>query len=56
MVSDRAFIFHTNVPWDKTLPIVVPKPRSFVKVKNQGHSFGKKIAIAGKFVFYEHIF
>ena len=38
MVSDRAFIFHICIPWGKALSLV-PKSRSSVKVKYQGHSF-----------------
>ena len=41
MVSDTAFLFHLFVPWGKTLSLV-PKSRSSVKVKYQGHSFREK--------------
>ena len=40
MVSDITFIFHMCIPWGKTLSLV-PKSRSSVKVKYQGHSFQK---------------
>ena len=40
MISDRAFIFHIHVyiPWGETLSLV-PKSRSSVDVKYQGHNF-----------------
>ena len=40
MVSDRAFIIDIYILWDKALSLV-PKSRSSVKVKYQGHSFQK---------------
>ena len=54
MVTDRAFVFHIYIPWGKTLSNV-PKSRSSVKVTYQGHSFRKKIAVAGPFVFDKYI-
>ena len=55
MVSDRAFICHICIPWGKTFSFV-PKPRLSVKVKvkYQGHSFRKKMAVAGALVFHKH--
>ena len=41
MVSYRAFIFQIFIPWGKTPPLI-PKSRSYVKVKYQGHSLTKK--------------
>ena len=40
MASDTAFVFHMSMPCDKIF-LLVPSSRSSVKVKNQGHSFGK---------------
>ena len=43
MVSDRAFIFHIYIPWDKALSLVPDSWSSFkVKVKHQDHSFRKQ--------------
>ena len=52
MVSDRAFIFHIHIPWDKALSLV-PKSRSSVKVKvkYQGYSFSKKWPLQGHWCF-----
>ena len=49
MVSDRAFIFHIHIAWDKALSLVTLKSRSSVKVKvkYQGHSFSKKWPLPG---------
>ena len=56
MVSARAYIhvFHIDIPWGKTLSLV-SKSRLSVKVKCQGNSFKKKMAIAGAFMFHKHI-
>ena len=51
MVRDRAFIFHIDVPLGKTLSLVL-KSRSSVKVRYQGHSFRKKMAVAGALDFH----
>ena len=38
MVSGRVFIFHICIPWGKRLSLV-PKLRSYVKVKVKYHSY-----------------
>ena len=51
MVSDKAFIFHIYVPWGKTLSLVSSVK---VKVKYQGQSFKKKMAVVVALVFHIH--
>ena len=46
MVSDRGLIFHMYIPWGITLSLV-PKSKSSVKVKYQGHSFRKNGRFGG---------
>ena len=53
MVSNRAFIFDICLPLCKPLSLV-PKSRSSVKVKYQGHSFLQKMAVAAAFIYHKH--
>ena len=50
MLSDRAFIFHIDIAWGKSLSIV-PK----VKVISQGQISMSKNGCCGVFVFPKHI-
>ena len=54
MVSDRAFIFHIYISWGKALSFV-PKSGSHVKVKYQGHRFGKNGRCGGIRVSQTHL-
>ena len=49
MASDGALIFHIYISCSKTFSSV-PRARSSVKVKYQGHVY-KKMAVVGAFVF-----
>ena len=52
MESDSTYIFQMCIPCGKTLSLI-PRSRSSVKVKYQGHIFQKK-AVTGALVFHKH--
>ena len=54
MASDKAFIFLIYIPWVKTL-YLVPKSRSSVKVKYEGHSLRKNGNCRGIHVSQTHL-
>ena len=56
MVRDRAFFLHMYITWGKT-PSLVSKSRSSVKVKvkYQGHSFGKNGCFGGNCASQTHL-